>query len=89
MGRGIHQRVTRSLGHQTVLLNFIKTLTEATDAAAQEAVWGEPQSRHCFPPGCQISDRGQGVIPTGPQAIISTATTTCLTPQAGPAWADA
>lgn len=41
--RVIHQRTTRSLRHQIILQNFIKTLAEATKAAALEAGQGEPR----------------------------------------------
>lgn len=83
-GREIHQRMAKSLCHQTALLNFNQTLMEwsGVKAAAPEAVWGATQSQPPSLLAAQTVVKGQ---PHGPQVPTSTATTPCLTLQVGTA----
>lgn len=64
-GRGVHQRVARSLCHQTVLLNFIKTLTEVTEAAAPGGCVGRAPEPALLPSWLPDIRPQPGVSPTG------------------------
>ena len=86
--RVIHQRTAKSLCHQVILQNFIKTLAEATEAVALEAGQGEPRPGPAllFAAWCQVPPGSQ---PWGAPAHHLCATIPCPILQAAPGWANA